>query len=94
MSRLPLNLLRPFLQQARALPKAGKTNRAARLRFTKPADPAMKGLFERSRQGGAHLMHHKSATRRNRLRSPALVSRADHKRVESLLAGRGGVKLK
>lgn len=83
------NMLRCFLttfrQQVRYFPKPGKSSKSARARFYKAPDPAEKGLYYHARAGAAHLMGHKSTTRKQRLRTPALLSKADRPRVVRLL---------
>lgn len=58
-----------------------KTHRGAAKRFKRTAN----GLFKRARAWKSHLLAHKSSKRKRRLRSPAIVSAADQKRVERLL---------
>lgn len=83
-------LSRPFFQQLRSLPKPGKTSRAALKRFTPATGPYDKGLIYRSQQGASHFNTKKDNSRRTRLKRPALVSKADQRRIRRLF-GRGGM---
>ena len=58
-----------------------KTNRGAAKRFRKTKS----GKFKRSRAYGKHLFTAKSPKRRRHLRSSALLSPSDAKRVAKLL---------
>lgn len=58
-----------------------KTNKAAAKRFKKTSS----GKFKRGCAGARHLLTHKSAKRKKRLRSAVLVADGDQKRVERLL---------
>lgn len=78
-------LLRPFFTQVRNFPKSGKSNRAARLRFTPAESWEEKNLYYRSRAGKAHFNLNKTSNRLKRLGRPALLSKADRRRVEKLL---------
>lgn len=90
MSRFLSNLIRPFFQQVREFPKPGKTHKGAAKRFTRATKYHESGLIYRSRQGASHLNIKKDSARRSRLSRPALVSKADRKRMITLLGGRRG----
>jgi large subunit ribosomal protein L35 len=63
------------------MPKV-KTNRSAAKRFRVTAT----GKLRRKRAYRSHLLLGKSRKRKRRLRRPALVSSADRRRVERMLA--------
>lgn len=85
MSGLWCKLARPFFQQVRHLPKPGKTHRGAYARFTPAVKPNESGLIYRSRACAGHLNLKKSNPRRDRLRRPSVVSKADQRHIEQLL---------
>lgn len=58
-----------------------KTNRSAAKRFKKTGT----GKFRRQRAYRSHILTKKSPKRKRRLRQPALVAKADEKRVRRLL---------
>lgn len=58
-----------------------KTHRGAAKRFRRTAN----GFMKRARAWKSHLLAKKTSGRKRRLRSPAVVSVADRKRVERLL---------
>lgn len=58
-----------------------KTNRSAAKRFWKSGA----GRFRRRRAYHSHILTKKRRKRKRRLRSPAVVSQADTKRVKRLL---------
>jgi large subunit ribosomal protein L35 len=58
-----------------------KTHRGAKKRMMVSAN----GKPRRFRAGKSHLLEHKSATRRRRLRQAAVLSNADRHRVKRLL---------
>ncbi|MHB1611770.1 MAG: 50S ribosomal protein L35 [Sulfobacillus sp.] len=58
-----------------------KTHRGARKRIGMTAS----GLGKRHRAGKSHLLEHKSATRRRRLRNAEVLSKADQHRTKRLL---------
>lgn len=58
-----------------------KTNKAAKKRFKITAT----GKILRNRAFGNHLLTHKSAKRRRKLRSHGLVDAADHAKILKLL---------
>jgi large subunit ribosomal protein L35 len=60
-----------------------KTNRSAAKRFKKTAS----GRLKRGKQNRRHILTKKSPKRKRQLRSPALVSKADEKRMKRLLQG-------
>lgn len=62
-----------------------KTNRSAAKRFKKTGT----GKYKRRKAYTSHILTKKSAKRKRKLRKPALVSKADEKRVKRLLAGGG-----
>ncbi len=58
-----------------------KTNRSAMKRFRRTKN----GKFKRDKAYASHLMTHKSAKRRRRLRTPAVLSSSETARVKRLL---------
>ncbi len=62
-----------------------KTNRSAAKRFKKTGT----GKYKRRKAYTSHILTKKSSKRKRKLRKPALVSKADEKRVKRLLAGGG-----
>jgi large subunit ribosomal protein L35 len=60
-----------------------KTNRSAAKRFKKTAS----GRLKRGKQNRRHILTKKSPKRKRQLRGPALVSKADEKRMKRLLQG-------
>jgi large subunit ribosomal protein L35 len=60
-----------------------KTHRGAAKRFKRTAS----GKIARSRSNKQHILTKKRTKRKRHLRKPALVSKADVKRVEQMLAG-------
>ena len=62
-----------------------KTNRSAAKRFKKTGT----GKYKRRQAYKSHILTKKSSKRKRKLRKPALVSKADEKRVKRLLAGGG-----
>lgn len=60
-----------------------KTNRSAAKRFKKTAS----GKIRRQKANKSHILTKKRRKRKRKLRKPALVSKADEKRVRRLLAG-------
>ena len=60
-----------------------KTHRGAAKRFKRTAS----GKIVRSRSNKQHILTKKRTKRKRHLRKPALVSKADVKRVEQMLAG-------
>jgi large subunit ribosomal protein L35 len=58
-----------------------KTSRGAAKRFKKTA----KGKLKRSKAYTSHLLSQKTRKRKRKLRKSALVSKADEKRIKSLL---------
>ncbi|HOJ34237.1 MAG TPA: 50S ribosomal protein L35 [Candidatus Hydrogenedentes bacterium] len=58
-----------------------KSNRAAMKRFRRTKT----GKFKRDKAYASHLMTHKSAKRRRRLRTPVVVSPSETARVKRLL---------
>jgi large subunit ribosomal protein L35 len=60
-----------------------KTNRSAAKRFKKTAT----GRLKRGRQNRRHILTKKSPKRKRQLRRPALVAKADLKRIKRLLQG-------
>ena len=62
-----------------------KTNRSAAKRVKKTGT----GKYKRRQAYTRHILSKKSAKRKRKLRKPALVSKADEKRVKRLLAGGG-----
>lgn len=58
-----------------------KTHRGAQKRLKVTGT----GKARRQRAGKSHLLEHKNATRRRRLRASELLSRADQHRVKRLL---------
>jgi large subunit ribosomal protein L35 len=69
---------------SRPMPKM-KTHSGAKKRFRKTA----KGKLRGRRANTSHILEKKSPGRKRRLGRPSEISRADRKRVTSLLAGRG-----
>ena len=66
-------------------PKAGKSNRSARARFSPIKTKEGFTLLERMRAGKNHRNGHKTSSRLKRLSSPTVVSAADHKSIMRLL---------
>lgn len=62
-----------------------KTHSGAKKRFRKTARGKLRGR----RANASHILEKKSAARKRRLGRPSEISRADGKRIKSLLAGRG-----
>jgi large subunit ribosomal protein L35 len=62
-----------------------KTHSGAKKRFRKTARGKLRGR----RANTSHILEKKSPGRKRRLGRPSEISRADRKRVTSLLAGRG-----
>ena len=62
-----------------------KTHSGSKKRFRKTASGKLRGR----RANASHILEKKSATRKRRLGRPSEISRADHKRVDALLGGRG-----
>ena len=62
-----------------------KTHSGAKKRFRKTA----KGKLRGRRAYSSHILEKKSPGRKRRLGRPAVISRADRKRVKNLLAGGG-----
>lgn len=60
-----------------------KTNRSAAKRFKRTGT----GKIKRRKAYTSHILTKKSAKRKRNLRKPALVSRADEKRIKRLLGG-------
>jgi large subunit ribosomal protein L35 len=60
-----------------------KTNRSAAKRFKKTAT----GRLKRGKQNRRHILTKKSPKRKRQLRRPALVAKADEKRIKRLLQG-------
>jgi large subunit ribosomal protein L35 len=60
-----------------------KTNRAAAKRLKRTA----KGKLRRRKAYHSHILTKKSSKRKRNLRKPALVSKADEKRMNRLLPG-------
>ncbi len=58
-----------------------KTNKAAAKRFKKTA----KGKWKRRKSNASHILTKKTTRRKRSLRSSALVSKADSKRVARML---------
>ncbi|TYP49812.1 50S ribosomal protein L35 [Thermosediminibacter litoriperuensis] len=58
-----------------------KTHRGAAKRF----DLTKKGKIKRAKAYKSHLLTHKSNKRKRHLRKPALVSKADYKRIKQLI---------
>jgi large subunit ribosomal protein L35 len=58
-----------------------KTNRSAAKRFKTTAS----GRLKRGKQNRRHILTKKSPKRKRQLRLPALVSKADEKRIKRLL---------
>jgi large subunit ribosomal protein L35 len=69
---------------SRPMPKM-KTHSGAKKRFRKTA----KGKLRGRRANTSHMLEKKSPGRKRRLGRPSEISRADRKRVNSLLAGGG-----
>ena len=62
-----------------------KTHSGSKKRFRKTA----KGKLRGKRAFSSHILEKKSPARKRRFRRPSVISEADKKRVETLLAGRG-----
>ena len=62
-----------------------KTHSGSKKRFKKTA----KGKLRGRRANASHILEKKSPARKRRLGRPSEISRADTKRVKTLLAGRG-----
>ena len=62
-----------------------KTHSGSKKRFSKTA----KGKLRGRRANSSHILEKKSPARKRRMRKPSVISKADHKRVEKLLAGGG-----
>ena len=62
-----------------------KTHSGSKKRFRKTASGKLRGR----RANASHILEKKSPARKRRLGRPSEISRADHKRVDSLLGGRG-----
>jgi len=60
-----------------------KTNRAAAKRLKRTA----KGKLKRRKANKSHILTKKTSKRKRGLRKPALVSKADEKRMNRLLPG-------
>ena len=60
-----------------------KTNRSAAKRFKKTGT----GKYKRRKAYTSHILTKKSPKRKRQLRKPAIVSKADEKRVKRLLGG-------
>ena len=58
-----------------------KTKKAIAKRFKKTGT----GKFKRSSAGGAHILTGKSRKQKRSMASSAMVSKADHKRIATLL---------
>jgi large subunit ribosomal protein L35 len=61
-----------------------KTHSGAKKRFRKTA----KGKLRGRRAYSSHILEKKPPARKRRMARPSVISRADRKRVNSLLAGR------
>jgi len=62
-----------------------KTHSGAKKRFRKTANGKLRG----KRAYSSHILEKKSPGRKRRFKRPSEISKADHKRVDDLLAGRG-----
>jgi large subunit ribosomal protein L35 len=62
-----------------------KTHSGSKKRFRKTA----KGKLRGRRAFSSHLFEKKSPSRKRRFKRPSEISKADHKRVDDLLAGGG-----
>jgi large subunit ribosomal protein L35 len=62
-----------------------KTHSGAKKRFRKTATGKLRGR----RANSSHILEKKSPARKRRLGRPSEISKADSKRVKTLLAGRG-----
>jgi large subunit ribosomal protein L35 len=62
-----------------------KTHSGSKKRFRKTATGKLRGR----RANASHILEKKSPARKRRLGRPSEISRADRRRVKSLLAGRG-----
>ena len=62
-----------------------KTHSGAKKRFRKTATGKLRGR----RANSSHILEKKSAARKRRFERPSVISRADRKRVKTLLAGGG-----
>ena len=62
-----------------------KTHSGTKKRFRKTAGGKLRGR----RANASHILEKKSPGRKRRLGRPSEISRADGKRIDSLLAGRG-----
>jgi large subunit ribosomal protein L35 len=62
-----------------------KTHSGSKKRFRKTA----KGKLRGRRAFSSHLFEKKSPARKRRFKRPSEISKADHKRVDDLLAGGG-----
>jgi large subunit ribosomal protein L35 len=62
-----------------------KTHSGSKKRFRKTATGKLRGRSANS----SHILEKKSAARKRRLGRPSVISRADRKRVQTLLAGGG-----
>ena len=62
-----------------------KTHSGAKKRFRKTA----KGKYRGRRANSSHILEKKSPARKRRFKRPSEISKADHKRVNELLAGGG-----
>jgi large subunit ribosomal protein L35 len=60
-----------------------KTNRSAAKRFKKTGT----GRLKRGKQNRRHILTKKAPKRKRQLRRPALVAKADEKRIKRLLQG-------
>jgi large subunit ribosomal protein L35 len=63
-----------------------KTHSGAKKRFRKTASGKLRGR----RAYSSHILEKKSPKRKRRMAQPSEISRADRKRVRTLLAGRSG----
>jgi large subunit ribosomal protein L35 len=62
-----------------------KTHSGSKKRFRKTA----KGKLRGKRAYSSHMLGKKSPGRKRRFKRPSVISQADKKRVETLLAGKG-----
>ena len=62
-----------------------KTHSGAKKRFRKTATGKLRGR----RAYSSHILEKKSPARKRRFKRPSVISKADRKRVEQLLAGGG-----
>ena len=63
-----------------------KTHSGSKKRFHKTASGKLRGR----RANRSHILEKKTPKRKRRLGRPSEISRADHKRIETLLPGKAG----